>query len=64
MWPYLLLVQNWGKNEILIILTIKICRILPGKFYLINIVDKKKGHKQAIIWIELIDKTSFVNIFI
>ena len=59
MWPYLLLVQNWGKNEILIILTIKICRILPGKFYLINIVDKEKGYKQAIIWIELIDKTSF-----
>ena len=59
MWPCLLLAQNWGKNEILIIPTIKVCRILLGKSDLINIVDKEKGHNQAIIWTELIDKTSF-----
>lgn len=51
MWQCLLLAQNWEKNEILMILTIKICSILLRKSDLIEIMDKKnKGHKDKLLF--------------
>lgn len=60
MWQCLLLAQNWEKNEILMILTIKICRILLRKSDLIEIMDKKTKVTKTSCYLntKLVDKAS------